>query len=108
MDHYSFSNLQCKSTEVPRGVSDLPGERQADLYSGHRQMSAGRRVAEAIGAGPRSNDTGVACQTKDLAANVKAELLPCLQICTSVLQMDKSVEVAGLVLLTFVPYHADE
>lgn len=54
--------------------------------------------AEEITAAPLSNNT-VACQMKDLAADWKAELISCLQICTLVLQMDKSIDVPGLAVL---------
>ena len=53
---------------------------------------------------PLSNDT-VARRIKDLAANVRAELISRLQCCNFSLQMDESTDVAGLaVLLVFVRY----
>lgn len=53
---------------------------------------------------PLSNDT-VARRIKDLAANVKAELISRLQCCNFSLQMDESTDVAGLaVLLVFARY----
>lgn len=54
--------------------------------------------AKGITSAPLSNDT-VTCHIKDLAADMKADLVSSLQDCTFVLHTDKSVEVAGLAIL---------
>lgn len=81
------------------------GERTEAGTAGSAECLLDGESAEESTAAPLPNDT-VACQIKDLAANVKAELIPFLQNCTFVLQMDKSIDVAALaVLLVLIEYH---
>lgn len=97
----AFQARNAKAIEVQLREVTAPNWRETD--TGARSADAAECLldgesAKGITAAPLSTDT-VACHIKDLAANMKAELVSSLQYSTFVSHTDKSIEVARLAVL---------